>query len=250
METMRPDKQNIPAHKAPAIFELASQYASASLERYSMAELETAAEEAGIPAEYIPQAIAEIQAKNTKKQIIKQNIRQWTRKWLLIGSIVIIGSIGWSIATYNAITNQKIQVEAAWAQVENQRQRRADLIPQLVKVTQTYTTHESTLVTALIEARQAYLEARSLEQQQDAIEKIDQAINQFQTYALNHSALKSSQLYSNLQYEITGTENRLAVERMRYNQAIQSFQQQLQGFPNAVIAELSRFESKPFLTAD
>lgn len=247
---MNPNKQNIPASEAPAIFELASQYASADLERYSMAELKAAAAEAGIPAEYIPQAIAEIQAKNTKKQIKKQNIRQWTRKWLLISSIAIIGSIGWSIATYNAITNQKIQVEAAWAQVENQRQRRADLIPQLVKVTQTYTTHESILVAALIEARQAYLEARNLEQQQDATEKIDQAINQFQTYALNHSTLKSSQLFINLQYEITGTENRLAVERMRYNQAVQSFQQQLQGFPNAVIAKLSGFDSKPFLKAD
>lgn len=161
-----------------------------------------------------------------------------------------MGSIGWLIATYIAIANHKIQVESAWAQVENQRQRQADLIPQLVKVTQAYTTHQSTLITTLIEAQQAYLESDSLEQQQDAVEKIDQAIDQFQTYALPHSALKSSQLYINLQYEITGTENRLAVERMRYNQAVQSFQQQLQGFPNAVVAELSGFESKPFLQAD
>lgn len=247
---MRPDKQSIPANEAPAIFELASQYASANLERYSLAELEAAAEEAGISAEYIPQAIAEIQAKNIKKEKKRQYIRRWTSQWLMIGSIAIMGGVGWSITTYNAITDRQIQVEAAWAQVENQRQRRADLIPQLVKVTQTYTTHESTLVTALIEARQAYLVARSLEQQQDAIEKIDQAIDQFQTYALNHSALQSSQLYINLQYEITGTENRLAVERMRYNQAVQSFQQQLQGFPNAIVAKLSGFESKPFLTAD
>lgn len=247
---MRPDKQNIPANEAPAIFELASQYASANLERYSLAELEAAAEEAGISAKYIPQAIAEIQAKNTKKEKKRQYIRRWLSQWLLIGSIAIMGGVGWIFTTYNAITHHKIQVEAAWAQVENQRQRRADLIPQLVKVTQAYTTHESILVTALIEARQAYLKARSLEQQQDATEKIDQAIDQFQTYALKHSALKSSQLYINLQYEITGTENRLAVERMRYNQAVQSFQQQLQGFPNAVVAKLSRFESQPFLTAD
>ncbi|KAI9132580.1 LemA family protein [Acaryochloris sp. CCMEE 5410] len=247
---MNPKKRTIPASDAPAIFELASQYASADLDNYSRAELEMAAAEAGIPVEYIPQAIAEIQAQNVKKIAKRQNTGRWTRKWLLISSIAIIGSIGWSIATYNAITKRQIQVEAAWAQVENQRQRRADLIPQLVKVTQAYTTHESNLVTTLIEAQQAYLEARSLEQQQDAITKIDQAIDQFQTYALNHSALKSSQLYINLKYEITGTENRLAVERMRYNQAVQSFQQQLQGFPNAVITELSGFESKPFLKAD
>ncbi len=247
---MNPHKPTIPASLAPDIFKLASQYTSADLEYYSIDELEAAASAAGIPAEYIPQAIAEIQTKNAKKQIKKQNIRQWTRQWLFIGSIVIMGSIEWSIATYNAIANHQIQVEAAWAQVENQRQRRADLIPQLVKVTQAYTTHERTLVATLLKARQAYLDARSLEQQQDAIAKIDQAIDQFQTYALQHSALKSSQLYINLQYEITGTENRLAVERMRYNQAVQSYQQQLQGFPNAVIAELSGFEAKPFLKAD
>lgn len=245
-----PHKRNIPASLAPEIFELASQYTSANLESYSVDELEAAASAAGIPAEYIPQAIAEIQAKNAEKLAKKQNIKRCTRRWLFIGSIIVMGSIGWSIVTYNAIANHQIQVEAAWAQVENQRQRRADLIPQLVKVTQAYTTHERTLVATLLKARQSYLDARSLEQQQDAIAKIDQAIDQFQTYALNHSALKSSQLYVNLQYEITGTENRLAVERMRYNQAVQSFQQQLQGFPNAVIAELSGFESKPFLKAD
>lgn len=247
---MNPNQQNIPASEAPAIFELASQYTSADLEHYSMAELKTAAAEAGIPAEYIPQAITEIQTKNTQKLLKNHYIKQWASKWLFISSIAIMGGIGWSIATYNAITNHKIQVKAAWAQVENQHQRRADLIPQLVKVTQTYTTHESTLVTALIKSRRAYLDARSFEQQQDAIETIDQAIDQFQTYALNHSALQSSQLYINLQHEITGTENRLAVERMRYNQAVQSFQQQLQGFPNAVVAELSGFESEPFLQAD
>lgn len=247
---MNPKKRTIPASDAPAIFELASQHTSTDLDHYSRAELEMAAAEAGIPAEYIPQAIAEIQAQNAKKLIKKQNIRQWARKWLLISSIAIMVGTGWSIATYNAINKQQIQVEAAWAQVENQRLRRADLIPQLVKVTQAYTTHESTLITTLIEAQQAYLEANSLEQQQDAVEKIDQAIDQFQTYALTHSALKSSQLHINLQYEITGTENRLAVERMRYNQAVQSFQQQLQRFPNAVVAELSGFDSKPFLQAD
>lgn len=247
---MNPHQKTIPASDAPAIFELASQYASADLENFSRAELEMAAAEAGIPAEYIPQAIAEIQAQSAKKLAKKKNIGRWARKWLLISSITIMGSIGWSIAAYNAIANHKLQVEAAWAQVENQRQRRADLIPQLVKVSQTYTTHQSTLVTTLIEARQAYLEADSLEQQQDAIDKIDQAIDQFQTYALNHSALQSSQLYINLQYEITGTENRLAVERMRYNQAVQSYQQQLQGFPNTFVAQLSGFESKPFLKAD
>lgn len=72
---MRPDKQNIPANEAPAIFELASQYVSANLERYSLAELEAAAEEAGISAKYIPQAIEEIQAKNTKKEEKRQYIR-------------------------------------------------------------------------------------------------------------------------------------------------------------------------------
>ncbi len=149
---MNSKKRSIPASDTPAIFELASQYAFADLDHYSQAELEMAAAEAGIPAEYIPQAIAEIQAQNAEKLTKRHNIGRWVRKWLLISPIAIIEDMGWSIAIYNAITKHQIQVEAAWAQIENQRQRRANLIPQLVKVTQTYTTHESTLVTTLTEA--------------------------------------------------------------------------------------------------
>jgi len=244
-----PHKQNIPAELAPEIFELASQYASEQSENYSTSELIAAASEAGIPTEYIPQAIAELQSKQLELRQKQMHSQQRRQKLLVISAVAVTSIIGWSIVTYNAIANRATQVDAAWAQVENQRQRRADLIPQVVKVTHTYTTHESTLVTTLTKARQAYLEARSLEQQQDAIGQIDQAIDQFQTYALQHSRLKSSQLYINLQYEITGTENRLAVERMRYNQAVQSFQQQIQGFPNTIVAKTAGFESKPFLKA-
>lgn len=245
-----PHKQTIPAELAPEIFKLASQYSSEQLENYSTSELMAAASEAGIPAEYIPQAITELQSRQSELRQKKQHCRRRVKQLLVVTAIAATGIIGWSIITYNAMANRELQVEAAWAQVENQLQRRADLIPQLVKVTQAYATHESTLVTSLNEARQAYVEARGHKQQQDAIAKIDQAIDQFQTYALRHSELKSNQLYINLQYEITGTENRLAVERMRYNQSVQSFRQQIQGFPNVIVADTVGFESKPFLNAD
>jgi LemA protein len=165
---------------------------------------------------------------------------------LKIGAGFVAVSVLWSIWTYNSLSKTTSEVEAAWAQVENQLQRRADLIPNLVSVTQAYAKQEQELVSLLVQSREAYLQAVTPNEKTAAIAKVNQSIKRFGDYAAANPQLQSSQLFINLQYEIAGTENRIAVERMRYNKAVQSYNQQIQQFPNSVLAQAFGFKSKSF----
>ena len=133
--------------------------------------------------------------------------------------------------------------------MENQLQRRADLIPNLVSVTQAYAKQEKELVALLVRSRQAYLEATTPNQKAATTVQINQAIDRFRDYAATNPQLQSSQLFTNLQYELTGTENRLAVERMRYNQAVQAYNQKVQSLPNSLVANTFGFEKQEFFQA-
>ncbi|MEQ9485649.1 LemA family protein [Coleofasciculus sp. F4-SAH-05] len=232
----------IPEEIVPEVLEIASRNYANNSQAYSASELIQAGSEAQIPGEFIQQAIQEVRS--------RQKRRQKQRKILAtIGASVLAISVIWSIGTYNSFSRHASQAEAQWAQVENQLQRRADLIPNLVQVTQAYTEHEKEIVSLLQQSRQAYLQADTPEKKAVAIEQVNDAINRFQDYAANNYQLQSSQLFTNLQYEITGTENRIAVERMRYNQAVQRYNQTIQQFPNSVLANGLGFETQPFFQA-
>jgi LemA protein len=97
-----------------------------------------------------------------------------------------------------------------------------------------------------VKSREAYLQAITPNEKAAAIANVNQSIKRFGDYAAANPQLKSSQLFINLQYEIAGTENRIAVERMRYNNAVQSYNQQIQQFPNSVLANTFGFKSKSF----
>jgi heat shock protein HtpX len=182
--------------------------------------------------ELYPQSIANKQGKKLRQNLLAASI----------SSFVI--ALMWGILTYNYLANEVAIVEARWAQVESQLQRRADLIPTLINVTQTHAQHQESLVSLLITSHQSYLQAVTLEEKSQAIAEINRAINSLQDYASNNLSLQSSQLFINLQYEITGTENRLAVERMRYNQAVQKYDRFIHQFPNIIIAR--KFGFHPF----
>ncbi|MFP5270851.1 LemA family protein [Coleofasciculus sp.] len=232
----------IPEEIVPEVLEIASRNYANNSQAYSASELIQAGSEAQIPAEFIQQAIQEVR--------LRQKRRQKQRKILAtIGASILAVSAIWSIWTYNSFSRHASVVQAKWAQVENQLQRRADLIPNLVRVTQAYTEHEKEIVSLLQQSRQAYLQADTPEQKVAAVEEVNDAINHFQDYAANNSQLQSGQLFTNLQYEIAGTENRLAVERMRYNQAVQRYNQTIQQFPNSVLANGLGFETQPFFQA-
>ncbi|MEQ9368750.1 MAG: LemA family protein [Coleofasciculus chthonoplastes F3-SA18-01] len=232
----------IPEEIVPEVLEIASRNYANNSQAYSASELIQAGSEAQIPAEFIQQAIQEVRSRKIRQQ--KQR-----RVLAIVGASVLAISAIWSIWTYNSFSRHASVVQAKWAQVENQLQRRADLIPNLVRVTQAYTEHEKEIVSLLQQSRQAYLQADTPEQKVAAVEEVNDAINHFQDYAANNSQLQSGQLFTNLQYEIAGTENRIAVERMRYNQAVQQYNQTIQQFPNSVLAQGLGFEIQPFFQA-
>ncbi|NES80133.1 MAG: LemA family protein [Moorea sp. SIO2B7] len=243
---------NIPISEdmAPEVLDLASRLYSEQQNSYSTAELMEAASEAQIPPELVQQAIQQIQIQRQQKQQKKQKFQKFVKQLLIIFGGIFAIILLWSGITYNSLSNAANQVDAAWAQVENQFQRRADLIPNLVNVSKAYAKQEQELVTLLIQSREAYLQANNPTEKATAIVAIKAAIDTFQNIAIANPQLQSSQLFINLQYEIAGTENRLATERRRYNKAVQKYNQKVSSFPNFLIANNFGFEKKDFFQAE
>ncbi|MBE9053960.1 LemA family protein [Nostocales cyanobacterium LEGE 11386] len=246
---MNNPQQRIPEEIAPEVLELASRYYANHSQSYSTAELVAAGKEVDIPVEFIQQAIQDVQTRHQQQQAAQNQLARLRQKILIIGTGIVAALTVWTGWTYNLIQSSSTRVEAAWAQVENQLQRRADLIPNLVNVTQADAKQEQELVALLVRSREAYLQAATPEAKADAVIQINQAIDRFSNYAVANPQLQSSQLFTNLQYELTGTENRLAVERMRYNQAVQAYNQKIQSFPNSLVANMFGFEKQEFFLA-
>lgn len=242
-------ESRIPEEIAPEVFALASRYYAEYCQSFSASELVKAGAEVDIPAEFIQKAIQDIEAQRSQQRDRQQRLQQQRRWGIAIAAGVFSVMALWGVWTYNAFSRASARVDAAWAQVENQLQRRADLLPNLVNVTQAYAQHEQSLVTTLNQAHASYLQARTLDEKVAATGQVNQAIAQFYNYATLHPELTSSRLFTNLQYEIAGTENRLAVERMRYNQAVQAYNQTIQVFPNSLVARVFHFQSRPFFKA-
>ena len=239
----------IPEDIAPEVLELASRYYAAQEKSYSDSELVEAATEAGIPAQFIEQAIKDIQVQHQQK--LEQQKRAQKQRQMLwqISAGILVAIALWNVWIYNSLSGAALKTEAAWAQVENQLQRRTDLIPNLVSVTQAYAQHKQELISLLVQSRQAYLQAVTPAEKATAMVEVNQAIGRFRDLVAVNPQLQSSQLFVNLQYELAGTENRLAVERMRYNRTVQDYNQKIQGFPNSLIAKALGFEKQSFFQA-
>ncbi len=240
----------IPEDLMPEVMALASRLYAEQNQGYSMSELMAAGSEVQIPPHLIQQALQQLQAERETQRIQQEQAAARKRQvtWVLAGMAGVL--LIWGVGTYNLLASEAGNVEAAWAQVENQLQRRADLIPQLVQVTQASARHDQEIVAQLTQSRQQYLNAQTPEQQLLATSEMNRAIAAFQSYAVRDPQLQASQAFSNLQYEMAGTENRIATERRRYNQAVQRYNRQVRGFPNILVAGALKFEPQPFFQAD
>lgn len=247
---MKDSNSQIPEDMAPEVLELASRYYSGSQNSYSLEQLQQAGSDVQIPPEFVEKAIQEVREKRRIEAQQEQQAqeRQKTLKKVAAGVAVVVAL--WGMFTYNSLSTSASNVEASWAQVENQFQRRADLIPNLVSLARVQTEAEQETIALLIQSRESYLQAQNLPEKQAAIADINVAINRFNQSLGTTPQLQSSQAYQNLSYELAGTENRIAVERMRYNQAVQAYNQKVGAFPNSLIAGLTGFSSKPFFAAE
>lgn len=172
--------------------------------------------------------------------------------WRVCGlTLVAIALVFWlSGCGYNRMVDLEQQVNAAWAQVENQLQRRADVIPNLVNIVKGYATHERELFQHIANARAALMQADSVPEKIEASEQLDTALRQLFVIVENYPQLKADATFAKLMDEVAGTENRIAVERMRYNRAVATYNAYVQRIPATYTAKIFGFEAeKPYFKA-
>ncbi len=154
-----------------------------------------------------------------------------------LGAAVLLIIISF-VAVYNGIVSKHETITANWAQVENQLQRRNDLIPNLVNTVKGYAAHEKTVFEEVTNARSAWAKAGTVEKKVKAASGIDAALARLLLVVENYPNLKADQTFLKLMDELSGTENRIAVERMRYNQAVRDYNITVRRFPGNIVARM------------
>jgi LemA protein len=149
---------------------------------------------------------------------------------MLLGAVLVSG------CGYNRLVGMREGVDAAWAQVENQLQRRNDLIPNLVEVTKGYAAHEKEIFEAVANARSRLLAAGTRDEKIDAAAGLEGALGRLLAIAERYPDLKANTQFAKLSDELAGTENRIAVERMRYNDAVRAYNTAQRTFPTSLWA--------------
>jgi LemA protein len=148
--------------------------------------------------------------------------------------------------SYNKFVTQEEAIKSQWAQVENQLQRRNDLIPNLVETVKGYASHESAVFKDIADARSRLLSAQSPEQKIEAANQQTSALGRLLAVVENYPNLRADQQFNRLMDELSGTENRLAVERMRYNETVQAYNASRRQFPANVTAKMFGFKEYPY----
>src|SRR6476659_529826 len=151
--------------------------------------------------------------------------------------------------SYNTFVSQEENVKAQWAQVENQLQRRNDLIPNLVETTKGFAQHEEAVYKDIADARSRLLAAKSPEETIAAANQQTTALGRLLAVVENYPQLKSNEQFNRLMDELAGTENRLATERMRYNERVQEYNTSRRQFPANLTAKVFGFKEYPFFQA-
>jgi LemA protein len=159
---------------------------------------------------------------------------------ILLGVLLIVGII--LVGTYNGIVTKHETITAKWAQVESQLQRRNDLIPNLVNSVKGYAAHEKTIFEDVTNARSQWAKASTMDEKVKAAGSMDAALGRLLMVVENYPNLKADQTFLKLMDELAGTENRIAVERMRYNESVKDYNISVRTFPGSVIAGMSGFK--------
>ena len=167
-----------------------------------------------------------------------------------IGRIVLlVGALALSGCSYNRLVGLRENIDAAWAQVENQLQRRNDLIPNLIEVTKGYAAHEKEIFEAVANARSRLLGANTRDEKIDAATGLEGALGRLLAIAERYPDLKANAQFAKLSDELAGTENRIAVERMRYNDAVRAYNTAQRTFPTSLWASWLGFTPAKYFEA-
>src|SRR5215467_8158068 len=174
---------------------------------------------------------------------------QMTRSTAIRMLVLIVALVPLTGCSYNKFVGQEEAIKAQWAQVENQLQRRNDLIPNLVETTKGFAQHEESVFKDIADARSQLLSAKSPEETISAANRQTSALGRLLAVVENYPQVKSNEQFNRLMDELAGTENRLAVARQRYNEAVQQYNTSRRQFPGNLTAKLFSFKDYPFYEA-
>lgn len=170
---------------------------------------------------------------------------------IIIGFVIIVALIGlWLMSSYNSMVKANLAVDTQWAQVETQYQRRFDLIPNLVESVKGMMNQEKDIFTAIANARQGYAGARTVDEKAAAAGQVESALGRLLMITENYPQLASSETVKNLMTQLEGAENRVSVERTRFNDAVGLFNTRIITFPSNIVASLFGFEKRNFFKAE
>ncbi len=173
--------------------------------------------------------------------------KAWIGIAVAVGAVVLLGIV--AVGQYNSLVQAREDVDASWAQVENVLQRRADLIPNLVETVRGFAAQEREVFTEIADARSRLIGARGPEEAAEANNALDSALGRLLVISERYPELRSNQNFIRLQDELAGTENRIAVERMRYNQQVRSYNASIRTFPRNLFAGAFGFEPREYFEA-
>jgi LemA protein len=167
--------------------------------------------------------------------------------WVLVGVLVLGGLL--FMGMYNGFVKGSESVDAQWAQVEAQYQRRLDLVPNLVASVQGIMAQEKEVFTALADARTKYAGAQTTNEKAGAATEFESAFARLLVVMENYPQLRSAETVQSLMAELSGTENRVSVERMRYNEMVRDYNISVKTFPGALIAGMFGFSPRTLFEA-
>jgi len=155
-----------------------------------------------------------------------------------------------AVSSYNRLVALSEDVETALSQIDNQLQRRNDLIPNLVNTVKGYAAHEEEIFTRIADARSRLIGAGSLEEKAEASEELSGALSRLLAIAENYPELKANENFRQLADELAGTENRIATARRDYNNAARVYNTTIRRFPTVILANVFGFERYEYFEAD
>ena len=171
------------------------------------------------------------------------------KKSLIVIIVIVLLLGGLLIGSYNGMVSKREAVDTAYSNLDVTLQRRADLIPNLVNTVKGYTSHETAAIEQVTNARTKYLNSSSTDEKIEANNEISKALSNLLVVVENYPDLKASTNFTQLSDELSGTENRIAVERNKFNEVAKVYNTEIRRFPNNILAGMFGFEKKPYFTA-
>jgi LemA protein len=172
-----------------------------------------------------------------------------TASQLITLAVLVVAALPLTGCSYNTFVSQEESVKTQWGQVQNELQRRNDLIPNLVETVKGYAQHEESVYKDIADARSRLLAAKSPEETIQAANQQSSALGRLLAVVENYPQLRANEQFNRLSDELAGTENRIAVERMRYNQRVQEYNTSRRQFPGNLTAKMFGFKEYPLFEA-